>query len=234
MSGAKQFIEDVKIVPLGKLYECKVCYNQAYYSDELFGYFSIALPEALKHSESMRKAEFLAGRIAAKRVLECLGILDYQVMIGALREPIWPSTLFGSISHTQSLAICMAGNRQYVSALGIDTEDWIKSGVANEIKNEITSCHERLSLAALKWPTCKILTLCFSLKESLFKALSNSGIEDPQFHDLEVIAVCQQKSTVQVRMLKSGIKKCPKGHIFTCHYAASEDYIITRFIGACD
>ncbi len=234
MSVAKQFIDEVKTVPLGKLYECRVRYNQAYYSDELFGYFGVALPKALKYSDRMRKADFLAGRIAAKKVLKCLGILEYQIMIGALREPIWPNTLFGSITHTQSLAICMAGNRQHVTALGIDAEDWIKSGVANEIENEITSYQERLNLAVLKWPIGKLLTLCFSLKESLFKAFSNSDIEDPHFHDLEVIAVCQYKLTVQVRMLKNGVKKFPKGHIFTCQYTVNENHIVTRYIGARD
>ena len=53
-----------------------------------------------------RKAEHLAGRIAAVHALREYGIKTVPG-IGGQRQPLWPQKLFGSISHSTSTALAV-------------------------------------------------------------------------------------------------------------------------------
>ena len=60
----------------------------------------------LQSSGRKRKAEHLAGRIAAVHALRESGRKTVPG-IGAQRQPLWPHSLFGSISHSASTALAV-------------------------------------------------------------------------------------------------------------------------------
>ena len=55
-----------------------------------------------------RRAEFSAGRHAARRALELLGAPAAEIPMGALGEPVWPSGFGGSICHDGRFAGALA------------------------------------------------------------------------------------------------------------------------------
>ncbi len=225
---------DIKSINSATVYECRVRFNKEYYNDDLFASFEIQLPNTLICSGLERKAEFLAGRIAAKEALKYLGVFNYQVLIDELRQPIWPKGLAGSITHTQSIAICSAASIQKVGEIGIDAEHWIDKKVASEIQNEIVTIKELFNLSGLRWPFNHKLTLCFSIKESLYKALSAFTAENDHYYDLEIIGVSPSINSIQVKLLTKKSKKYIKGYVFFCGYTEYSEFITTRFIGAYD
>ena len=76
-----------------------------------------------------RLREFAAGRSCARLALSDLGAGNAPLLVGADREPLWPTGFTGSITHTAgycAAAVCRVGA---VVSLGIDAErivalDW--------------------------------------------------------------------------------------------------------------
>lgn len=112
-----------------------------------------------------RKAEHLAGRIAAAHALP-----DHTVPgIGPSGEPLWPEGVSGSITHSGTQAIAVAV--RYPDALvGIDCEAILPDREAREIQDGIINAQEAMCLTRSGYPFALALTLAFSAKESLFKA----------------------------------------------------------------
>ncbi|CZW05903.1 enterobactin synthase subunit EntD [Enterobacter cloacae] len=113
-----------------------------------------------------RKAEHLAGRIAAAHALP-----DHAVPgIGPSGEPLWPEGVSGSITHsgTQAMAVVV---RALDALVGIDCEAILPDPEAREIQDGIVDAQEAICLTLSGYPFALALTLAFSAKESLFKAL---------------------------------------------------------------
>ena len=119
----------------------------------------------LANAGRKRKAEHLAGRIAAAHALP-----DHTVPgIGPSGEPLWPEGVSGSITHsgTQAMAVAV----RYPDALvGIDCEAILPDREAREIQDGIINAQEAMCLTRSGYPFALALTLAFSAKESLFKA----------------------------------------------------------------
>ena len=120
----------------------------------------------LANAGRKRKAEHLAGRIAAAHALP-----DHTVPgIGPSGEPLWSEGVSGSITHsgTQAMAVAV----RYPDALvGIDCEAILPDREAREIQDGIINAQEAMCLTRSGYPFALALTLAFSAKESLFKAL---------------------------------------------------------------
>lgn len=120
----------------------------------------------LSNAGRKRKAEHLAGRIAAAHALP-----DYTVPgIGPSGEPLWPEGVSGSITHsgTQAMAVAV---RHPDALVGIDCEAILPDREAREIQDGIIDAQEAMCLTRSGYPFALALTLAFSAKESLFKAL---------------------------------------------------------------
>ncbi len=129
--------------------------------------------DRLSRAVTKRKAEHLAGRIAAHEALRLQGMNSYIPGIGLHRAPCWPSGFTGSITHTHNLALAavIADNTARPCGVGIDTEAIINAYDAQDIADGIVNPAERKLLARCGLPFPAALTLAFSAKESLFKAL---------------------------------------------------------------
>ncbi|EKI0252594.1 enterobactin synthase subunit EntD [Enterobacter asburiae] len=120
----------------------------------------------LANAGRKRKAEHLAGRIAVAHALP-----DHAVPgIGPSGEPLWPEGVSGSITHsgTQAMAIVV---RHPTALVGIDCEAILAEREAREIQDGIIDAQEAMCLTRSGYPFALALTLAFSAKESLFKAL---------------------------------------------------------------
>ncbi|WP_435947496.1 4'-phosphopantetheinyl transferase family protein [Dryocola sp. BD586] len=154
------------------------------------------LPHASRLANAVNKrcAEHLAGRIAAAEALRLSGLNDSIPGIGLNRAPCWPPGFTGSITHTDRLALATAipdlpGKR---CGIGIDAEVIINTYDAQDIADGIVNPAERGLLRACGLPFPVALTLAFSAKESLFKALYRHVGHYFDFSAAEITAVSAQ------------------------------------------
>ena len=119
----------------------------------------------LQHAGRKRKAEHLAGRIAAVHALREFGF-KYAPPVGERRQPLWPAGLYGSISHCQATALAVVSHQP----TGIDIEEIFSAQAAEELKDSIMTPAEYELLVVSNLPFSVVLTLAFSAKESAFKA----------------------------------------------------------------
>lgn len=155
----------------------RVCFEPTAFGPQCFAEQGMALPAELQSAVAKRQGEFLAGRLAARQALRPYGLGDETVAIGQDRAPCWPAGMEGSISHSQLLGQGMAlcAVRPGRAGLGLDLEAWLSEEQARQLWPGILDEEEwgRLTsgAAAVDLSLAEGLTLVFSAKESLFKAL---------------------------------------------------------------
>ncbi|MDD9243590.1 enterobactin synthase subunit EntD [Enterobacter soli] len=123
----------------------------------------------LTHAGRKRKTDHLAGRIAAAHALSALNDRTIPA-IGASGEPVWPANISGSITHSGTQAMAIATRNPH-ALIGIDCEAILPESEAHEIKDGVIDTEEEAVLSRSGYPFALALTLAFSAKESLFKAL---------------------------------------------------------------
>ncbi|EAO5999550.1 enterobactin synthase subunit EntD [Salmonella enterica subsp. arizonae str. CFSAN000560] len=126
--------------------------------------------DRLRSAGRKRKAEHLAGRIAAVHALREVGVRAVPD-IGEKRQPLWPDGLFGSISHCASTALAVISRQR----VGIDIEKIMSQHTATDLAPAIIDNDERQILKASSLPFPLALTLAFSAKESVYKAFSGNA-----------------------------------------------------------
>ena len=132
------------------------------------------LPACYFSAVNKRRAEFLAGRIAAADAISRLCGLWHTPGISGSGAPVWPQGLIGSISHSINyvVAVVRRGEQKNVG-IGIDLEGIITADQVDLLVNTVLLPDEIEKFVANKsvWAMRINCTLIFSLKESLFKAL---------------------------------------------------------------
>ena len=127
----------------------------------------VPLPTQLLNAVARRQATYRAGRLAAARALMAAGFRG-PALIGQGDDglPVWPAGWTGSISHTDRLAAAIVAAVPVVA--GLDLEQVMTADAAAEIVAEIAP---ELAGTALDLPPAIAVTLAFSAKEALYKAL---------------------------------------------------------------
>lgn len=135
---------------------------------EDFSRWDIPMPDAV----SKRQTEFLAGRLCAHEALRRVTGVAGIPAIGEDRAPCWPTGVVGSITHGAGWAAAVAARNEQWRGLGLDVERLLPTARADRLVGEILTPREQEGYAALD-DTQRALrvTLTFSIKESLFKAL---------------------------------------------------------------
>lgn len=147
----------------------------------------------LLSSGRKRKAEHLAGRIAAVHALREFGLKTVPG-IGAQRQPLWPKNLFGSISHSASTALAVVSTHP----VGVDIETIFTLPTAIELADGIIDNPERQIMLHASLPFPLALTLAFSAKESLYKMFSQQTTALPGFASAKVTALTPTQITLQI------------------------------------
>lgn len=139
-----------------------------------FLYHQIILPNNFSKMVAKRRCEFLAGRICAQLSLRQFGLTRCtSVGVASDRSPSWPEGIIGSITHTSSIAAaCIASSSTYKN-IGIDSEVIFNNEIANSIKSELIISQELNVLKDKTLSEALLITLIFSAKESIFKAIYN-------------------------------------------------------------
>ena len=92
---------------------------------------------------------------------------EFPILVGERREPILPTGILGSITHTDSIAAAIASNSRELLGLGVDLE--IEERVTADLSDAVLSTPEKNSLQCGQAPSP--LADYFSAKEAAFKAI---------------------------------------------------------------
>ena len=129
--------------------------------------------------------EFAAGRACAHRLLAEFGIVDFPVKAARDRQPQWPETLVGSITHTAGFCAAVLALKKDLSSVGIDSE--IRASVKPELWRSICTVSETAWLHSLPDAEQTLAaTLIFSAKEAFYKCQYPLVAERLNFHDVSV------------------------------------------------
>lgn len=202
-------------------------FDNAFYQDEDYRNQGIALPSIIAGSAIKRRAEYLAGRIAADRVLTALGYPGFELRSGDDRTPCWPQGIQGALTHHGTLAICIGWHRpkNEIAGLGIDIETVINAPRTRDLWPGIISAGERAFFATLPCSFATCLTLAFSAKESLFKALYPLVLRCFDFLDVQVVHM--QDNRITLVLLVALAPNLPVGSRFECGYAVDGKDVLT-------
>ncbi|MEO0915472.1 MAG: 4'-phosphopantetheinyl transferase superfamily protein [Pseudomonadota bacterium] len=118
--------------------------------------------DAVARAIPKRRAEFAAGRRAAREALKAAGLPQTAILQGDNRAPIWPEGAIGSITHHEGLAVAAVAQTRRIKRLGIDLAE------ANDFPEKLRK--QILKTAAERAQTDLEARVSFSAKESVFKA----------------------------------------------------------------
>ncbi|TDN53942.1 enterobactin synthase subunit EntD [Scandinavium goeteborgense] len=166
-----------------------------------------------------RKAEHLAGRLAAFYALQQHGIRAMPD-IGDNRQPLWPNGWYGSISHSGTTALAVVSREP----VGVDLETVLSADVCAEIAESIISPEESERLKSSGHPFPLALTLAFSAKESVYKAYSFATHAMPGFMSARVVAMRGQDISLQ---LTDGFSPALAGKICHVVWLRNDNQLVT-------
>lgn len=158
---------------------------------------AVAVPESVLGAVNKRKSEFIAGRLCAMDAAQALSGQAAQIPIKPDRSPAWPAGLVGSISHSNHHAAALVGRASEFLGIGLDLEELIKDDLAAQISTQIVNALE-LALRPAGWTQAQFLTLAFSAKEALYKALYPLQQRYFDFLDVQLIRLDAQTATLKV------------------------------------
>ncbi len=128
----------------------------------------IVLPAKTVSFHPQRHQEFLLGRFCASQAfLKLTGKPLLNLPIGENRQPVWPLEIVGSISHNQHWVGAAVASSKQLMGIGIDFE--VMGRTRTELSGYITNEHDITQINSFNAE--ELLTLIFSAKESLYKAL---------------------------------------------------------------
>jgi enterobactin synthetase component D len=203
-------------------------------ADDDFARSGIDAPPSLQRSVAKRRAEFLAGRLCARAALQQLGsdlVSPQQAHaapgLGEDRAPIWPLQVSGSITHSDGWAAAIAAPHSAWRGLGLDAETLLDGKRAERLAGEILTPAELQRLDALPAEQrAQRITLTFSIKESLFKALYPLVLKRFYFEHAEVLD-WSDPGRVRLRLLTELSDEFRQGSEFTGQFCELDGRVLT-------
>lgn len=177
------------------------CFNEKAVSEALFTSYAIDAPQAA----SKRQAEFLASRLCAREALRLqTGQASLPLPQAHSRAPRWPANSCGSMSHSHAICAAIVGNSKHWQSLGLDLEKPLSPVRAQRLaKTILTPAEHQHYLTLDDEQRALYLTLVFSFKESLFKALNPLTGTYFGFHDAQVLELSSlDTGYAQLRLCK--------------------------------
>ncbi|UNE64529.1 4'-phosphopantetheinyl transferase family protein [Xanthomonas oryzae] len=191
------------------------------FSLDAFARCAMACPPAIVRSVRKRQAEYFFGRLAARHALHQQDLVVHpdtvQIASGNAREPIWPKTAVGSISHTHRLAMSAVAPADRWRGIGIDLEHLADPDAQAALRATVVNASELALLQRLHdagdATLDALLTLVFSAKESLFKASFAAVGRYFDFSAAQVTGVDVAAGCLQLRLCESLCPSLPAGHL---------------------
>lgn len=196
--------------------------------EDAFERSGIVPPAALRRAAPKRRAEFLAGRLCARDTLARLSGVPQVPGMAESRAPLWPPGLLGSITHSAGFAAALAASTRDYRGLGLDAERWLTRERARRLADQLLTPAEREWLATL--PDADqgpFVTLAFSLKESLFKALFPLVGVRFYFQDAELASWDRHAQRASLRLLTPLAGDWPAGRHLHGQYVSLEAWLLS-------
>ncbi|MCM2130206.1 4'-phosphopantetheinyl transferase family protein [Larsenimonas rhizosphaerae] len=191
----------------------------------------ITLPERLKRAAPKRQTEYLAGRCCVREALRALGhspATPFRLDNAEDRRPLWPQGVVGTLTHSPDLAGAWLAPADQWQALGMDAEHIIPAPRAARLQSAILTASEQTLLAGLDAEAfAHALTLVFSVKESLYKALYPLTGTPFYFMDARLVSQDAKARTLTLELLKPLSRQWPAGRRLICHWQPCHHQIIT-------
>lgn len=174
-----------------------------------------------------RQTEYLAGRLCAREALAQLTGTAATPGSGEDRAPQWPAGTLGSITHGSGWAGAVVGSCVDWRGLGLDVERIMSSSRAQRLAGEILTPAELLRLEHLPAEQhAQRISLTFSLKESLFKALYPQVLRHFYFQDAELLSV-NPDNRVRLRLLIDLHSDWPAGSEVAGQFVEFDGYLLS-------
>src|SRR5438132_9137019 len=98
----------------------------------------------VQRAVNKRRRAFSAGRGCARAALASLGLpgaQDIAIMSGPRRQPLWPSGIVGSITHSEAYCAAAVAWESQLAGLGIDAE--LNTPLDDDLAEFVLSSSER-------------------------------------------------------------------------------------------
>jgi 4'-phosphopantetheinyl transferase EntD len=133
-----------------------------------------------------RQREFRKARECARAALARLGIEGFPLLSGSGREPLWPSGVAGSLTHTEGFCAAAVAPVQRYPGIGIDAEP--DEPLTADIVSAVCDPQELATSSAstTTTDTLRVARLLFSAKESVYKCQFPISRRFLGFEDLRI------------------------------------------------
>lgn len=185
-------------------------------------------PLKIAQARVERKNEYLCGRVLAQAVLNHHFGLDQPITSMHGHLPIWPTHVLGSISHSQNkLIVALSNNAIY---LGIDIEHWVTSEFAQGSAHLVLTPSEFdlwKSKAAEFFDFARYVSLIFSVKESLYKAVYPTAKQYIDFLEASIVDINFENQTLTLNFLPEIQQRYQLLEQYEGGWAVEQDHIMT-------
>ena len=219
-------------LPGVQLMHCRL--DPAALTGEAFAQAGITPPLNIRQAAAKRQTEFLAGRLCARAALQGHGSPACSPDQDADGMPLWPAGLCGSITHSKGMAAAVVASRQHWQGIGLDAEPLMSPERAARLAAQILTPAERQRLQ--QYPDseqARRISLTFSSKESLFKALFPLVGQRFYFQDAELLD-CQADGQLQLRLLRDLAPQWPQGSLLYGQQATLGEHLLSLVSIAAD
>lgn len=122
----------------------------------------------LAKAVAKRRREFAHGRACARRALAVHGAAPSPLLVGSMREPLWPPGFVGSITHDRELCVAVAARGDTYAGVGVDVEP--DEALTPSVAARIWSPAEAEAVRVLGVvPADSAAKLVFAAKEAVYK-----------------------------------------------------------------
>jgi len=142
------------------------------------------------------------------------------------REPYWPKSVRGSITHSEGFAAAAVGFAKDVSGIGIDLES-LSRVVDFNIRRHVCVDKEREFLESLPTEQAnRYLRIIFSAKESIFKCFFPISQTYLYFQDAEII-IDENNSEFSFSLSKACTGITSAGFQHSGRFSIKDDLLLT-------
>jgi len=186
------------------------------------------LPEEqalVANAVSSRQHEFATGRWLSRQGLQSFGLPGQPIGMGRLRNPLWPGSVSGTISHDGELcAVVLMQEQEHSEAgIGIDLVSLPQRvGRMDELAPMFTANADELSGIAAYSLAVDPALLLFSIKESVVKAMSFKLDNFIDMREIEIYCADNLRFSISGKSVSAGIFAATTGN-----------YLVTAVKGLC-
>jgi 4'-phosphopantetheinyl transferase EntD len=162
---------------------------------------------------SARHPSWFAGRLALREAFHDLGIAPGPILATGRGAPALPSDLAGSISHKRTLAVALAARRENGACVGVDLENSPSVFVSMQearvqarpdIRTRVLTRDELARLESVpEKDHRRMVTLHFSLKEALYKAIDPLVGRHVGFHEASLTLLPDGSASVALALCEN-------------------------------